>query len=170
MPRFESAWTKSGIAPIALSLFSSCADSAPQSEIVILDGLKVRHNFRPVAMNVPGDNIPTERFYTGLITTGGRFPSILTQVTRTRWRSPGMSPPVMNGTFILFRTGGISSSRPTGACWWRDGRWLRSLLIQLPEPYAGMTITDAAHGCLYGITLAGDPEEEISMPVRIKRP
>jgi len=51
-----------------------------------------------------------------------------------------------------------------------DGQWLRQLHLELPPPCAGFVLMDAAHGYLYGITFIGDPAEEISAPVRFRRP
>ncbi len=51
-----------------------------------------------------------------------------------------------------------------------DGRWLRQLHLELPPPCIGFVLMDAAHGYLYGITFIGDPEEEVGMPVRFRRP
>lgn len=51
-----------------------------------------------------------------------------------------------------------------------EGLWLRHLLIQLPEPCVSIALKDAAHGYLYGITIIGDPDDEVRMPIRMKRP
>ncbi len=51
-----------------------------------------------------------------------------------------------------------------------EGLWLRHIQIQLPEPYFGFMLSDAAHGYLYGTTFVGNPEDEIRMPIKFKRP
>jgi len=49
------------------------------------------------------------------------------------------------------------------------GRWLRQVVVELPAGAVGLFLTDAAHGCLYGLTFQG-PNREVFSAIRFHRP